>query len=63
MSINDAKTMEEYEAVTVTWPLNAARAFEDVAKKSGKPFKFVYVSGMQSFIRYTDRKGKVSAYD
>ncbi|TLD15238.1 hypothetical protein PspLS_10655 [Pyricularia sp. CBS 133598] len=37
---------EEYERITKTFALAAARSFGDAARKTGRPFDFVYVSGL-----------------
>ncbi|KAI6392979.1 hypothetical protein MCOR23_008210 [Pyricularia oryzae] len=37
---------DEYERITKTFALAAARSFGDVARDNGRPFDFVYVSGL-----------------
>lgn len=36
---------DEYVKITKTYALEAARAFSDMARSTGEPFNFVYVSG------------------
>ncbi|TLD04137.1 hypothetical protein PgNI_11170 [Pyricularia grisea] len=37
---------DEYERITKTFALEAAQTFGDMARESGRPFDFVYVSGL-----------------